>query len=248
MSTGTGTGTGMGPEVGPDPGTGTGADPGAARPSAPALIEEYVDTLAGALHGPARVKGRLLEEVRHGLTDTAAAHAEEGVPLECATELAVRDFGAPHRLAPAFQYELTLAQARHTARAAALAVPFAALCWLLVRAAGQDMWQLPFLSHVLTMTLIGLAAVTAALTAASLAATGPLARRLPIPELLPRAVAWMGTASSVSMAVAALLLAVVALVVTHWPLAVAAGALAAVSHAVVAASARNCRRCARVAA
>ena len=219
--------------------------PNRALPTLPTLINEYVDTLASSLHGPARAKTRLVEEVRDGLTDTVAAYTDEGVPQERAAALAVRDFGAPHQLAPAFQQELTIAQARHTARAAALAVPFAALCWLLVRSAGQDLWQLPSLSHLLTMTLIGLAAVTAVLTAASLAATGPLARRLPTPDRLPRTVAWMGTASSISMAVAALLLVVLALVVTHWPLAVAAGALAAVSHAVVAASARNCRRCTR---
>ncbi|MFF0740190.1 permease prefix domain 1-containing protein [Streptomyces sp. NPDC004111] len=211
-----------------------------------ARVEEYLTSLAGALHGPARAKDRMLDEVRDGLTDTAAAYAEAGVPPERAAELAVRDFGTSQDLLPAFQHELTVAQARHTARAAALAVPFAGLCWLLVRMAGRELWQLPSLPHLLATTAIGLAAGTAVLTAASLAATGPLARRLPTPDGLPRTVAWLGTASSVGMALAALLLVVLALVVTHWPLAVAAGALAAVSHAVVAASARACRRCAQV--
>lgn len=48
------------------------------------------------------------------------------------------------------------------------------------------------------------------------------------------------------MAVAPLVLATASALATNWLLLAFAGVLAAVSHAVVAASARDCRRCARL--
>ncbi|WP_175408641.1 permease prefix domain 1-containing protein [Streptomyces sp. TRM64462] len=203
-----------------------------------AATDGYVEALAAVLHGPARLKARMLEEIRDGLHDTVAAYAGAGLPAAQAATAAVRDFGTPQELAPALQRELTIAQARRTARTAALTVPVAAVCWLLVRSVGDA--AAPYLTaHLAT------AAATAALLAVvTLAATGPLARRLPTPHRLPLAVAWTGTAASVAMALAALALAVLAVAVTDWPVAAAAGALAAAAHAVTAGSARTCRQCA----
>ncbi|WP_222947007.1 permease prefix domain 1-containing protein [Streptomyces sp. TRM49041] len=210
-------------------------------------IDAYVAALSDSLQGPARAKSRMVEEIRDGLDDAVAAHTRAGVPYERAAELAVRDFGAPDRLAPTFQHELTIAQARHTARAAAFAVPLAVACWLLIWTASHDSaWQLPRTTSLLTVHLVGVAATASVLSAATLAATGRLARWLPTPHRLPLAVAWTGTAASIAMAIAALVLVILSVVVTNWPLAVAAGALAAASHAVVAASARMCRQCARL--
>ncbi|MGW5417733.1 hypothetical protein ACWEUT_39445, partial [Actinomadura geliboluensis] len=78
------------------------------------------------------------------------------------------------------------------------------------------------------------------------AATGPVARRLPPPPRLPLAVAWTGTAAAVAMAVAALALVAAAVLASDWPLMLLSGAFAAASHAVVAASSRACRECARL--
>ncbi|WP_374982687.1 permease prefix domain 1-containing protein [Streptomyces fradiae] len=234
--------------VGMETGIGAGAS-GKRRPAAPSdPIDAYVATLAESLHGPRSAKSRLVAEIRDGLDDAVAAHTRAGVPYERAAELAVRDFGAPDRLAPTFQHELTIAQARHTARAAALTVPLAVGCWLLIWTASHDTatWQLPRTTSLLTFHLVTVAAVASVLSAATLAATGRLARWLPTPHRLPLAVAWTGTAASIAMAVAALVLVTLSVVVTNWPLAAAAGALAAASHAVVAASARTCRQCARL--
>ncbi|MEU2244895.1 transposase [Streptomyces sp. NPDC018338] len=59
-------------------------------------------------------------------------------------------------------------------------------------------------------------------------------------------VAWTGTTAGAALGVTTLALATAAALATNWPLLAFAGTLAAASHAVVAASARACRRCARL--
>jgi hypothetical protein len=205
----------------------------------PDPIEDYVTTLAAALHGPARAKTRMIEEIRDGLTDAVAARTGEGVPYHRAALEAVWEFGTAEELVPSCQLELTIGQTRHTARALALTGLFLSACWLLVWTAGHGKsWHLPLIA--------GAAAVTGLLAAATLAATGTLARRLPIPPRLPLAVAWAGTATAVTMALATLALAVAAALTAEWPLMALAGVLTAASHGVVANSARACRRCARL--
>ncbi|MET8688384.1 permease prefix domain 1-containing protein [Streptomyces sp. NPDC004732] len=198
-------------------------------------VEEHVARLSATLLGPPRAKSRLLEEMRDGLLGTAEALVESGVPEAEAARLAVRDFGTVEELAPACQHELTIAQARHTARTLTLTVPFLLACWYLAR--GDLLWQ------QLAAHLALIATLAALLAAATLAATGALARRLPTPHRLPLTVAWVGTTASAAMAVAALSLTVAAVLATNWLLLAAAGVLAAASHAVVATSVRACRRC-----
>ncbi|WP_328907835.1 permease prefix domain 1-containing protein [Streptomyces sp. NBC_00234] len=210
-------------------------------------IRDHVAALTAALYGPARAKARLIEEMRGGLTDTAEAYTAEGMPYERAADRAVREFGTVDVLVPSCQQELTTAQARHTARAVALTAPFLIVCWHLARTADREQaWQFSHAAQLLAAHLAGIAAVAALLAAATLAATGPLARRLPTPHRLPLLVAWAGTTASTSMAVTTLALATASALATNWPLLAFAGALAAVSHAAVAASARACRRCARL--
>ncbi|MDG4864282.1 permease prefix domain 1-containing protein, partial [Streptomyces sp. T-3] len=165
-------------------------------------ITEHVAALEAALHGPARAKARLLDEIRDGLTDTAAAHTDDGLPHEEAAHQAVREFGTVEELVPSCQGELTVAQARHTARAVVLTAPFLIACWYLSWTVdhGQT-WELPRTAQLLAVHLAGVATVAALLAAATLAATGTLARRLPTPERLPVVVGWAGTTASVSMAV-----------------------------------------------
>ncbi|CAM5665576.1 hypothetical protein SALBM135S_00130 [Streptomyces alboniger] len=199
-------------------------------------VEEHLAKLGARLLGPAKAKSRLLEEMRGGLLDTAAAHAESGLPAGDAARQAVRDFGTVEDLATACQHELTIAQTRHTARTVTLMAPLLLACWYLART-GDLLWQ-QLAAH---LTLV--ATLSALLAAAALAATGTLARRLPTPHRLPLAVAWAGTTASAAMAVATLSLTIATALATNWLLLTAAVTLAAASHAVVATSARACRRC-----
>ncbi|WP_369216286.1 permease prefix domain 1-containing protein [Streptomyces flavofungini] len=199
-------------------------------------VEEHVAKLRATLLGPPGATSRLLAEMRDGLVDTAAAYAESGVPETEAARLAVRDFGTVEDLAPACQRELTIAQARHTARTITLMAPFLLACWYLART-GDLLWQ------QLAAHLALFATLSALLAAAALGATGTLARRLPTPHRLPLTVALTGTTASAAMAVATLSLAIATALATNWLLLTAALALAAASHAVVATSARACRRC-----
>ncbi|MEU9700715.1 permease prefix domain 1-containing protein [Streptomyces sp. NPDC047981] len=206
-------------------------------------VDTYVAELRSALHGPPRATARLVEEVRGGLVDTAEAHLHEGVSYQDAVRRAVQEFGTPAELAPACQRELTIAQARHTARSVVLAAPLLLACWyaLLATGTGQD-----GLLAGTARSLAAVAGVAALLAATALAATGPLARHVPVPHRLPLLIAWTGTTASVSMAVAALSLAVAAFTTAAWPLIATACTLAAASHALTAPSARACRRCARL--
>ncbi|MBT1099300.1 permease prefix domain 1-containing protein [Streptomyces anulatus] len=211
------------------------------------LVEKHVAELDALLHGPSRAKSRLVEEARDGLIETVAAYTGEGEPYERAVHRAVAEFGSARELAASFQRELTIAQARHTARAIALSAPFLLACWFLVQSTGAPQASaVPRAAQLLATHLATVAGAAVLLAAAALAATGVLARRLPVPHRLPLTVAWTGTTASVSMAVATLALATASVLAENWPLTAAACALAAASHAVVAGSARACRRCARL--
>ncbi|MFE2557056.1 permease prefix domain 1-containing protein [Streptomyces sp. NPDC059352] len=210
-------------------------------------VEVYAADLAAALHGPARAKARLVEEIRGGLADTADAHVERGSSHQDAIRAAVREFGRVEELVPSCQRELTLAQARHTARAVALTAPSLIACWYLAGTPAADpAGPIPRAAQLLAVHLAGVAIAATLLAAATLALTGTLARRLPTPPRLPLVVAWAGTTAGVAMAVTTLALALASALATNWPLLALAGALAAASHAVVATSARACRRCARL--
>ncbi|WP_106401003.1 permease prefix domain 1-containing protein [Actinocorallia populi] len=203
-------------------------------------IEARVAELSAVLHGPARLKARMLEELRGGLAD-AAADLSPG-PDPDAARRAVAEFGSVSELAPAFQRELTLAQARRTARTMALLLPLliAGRYW-----AGSS-GTAPHLLHLAAVNATALAAATALLATVFLALTGAFGRRLPTPGELPLAVAWTGTVAAAAVGVGALTLTAAAVLSANWPLAAATALLALGSHARIASSARACRRCARL--
>lgn len=210
-------------------------------------VEDYLAVFEAALRGPVRAKARLLEEVRDGLTDAVAEHTGQGMPYDRAADRALRDFGTVGDLVASCQRELTIAQARHTARSVTVTVPFLIACWFLVRNAGDDQdWALPWTAQLMAVHLAGIAVVAALLAAGSLATTGTLARWLPTPDKLPRMVGWTGTTASMSIAVATLALATASLLATNWPLIALACSLAATSHAVMASSVRACRQVAHL--
>ncbi|MFD3655658.1 permease prefix domain 1-containing protein [Streptomyces sp. NPDC058620] len=210
-------------------------------------IQNHIMALTAALHGPAKAKARMIEEIHDGLVDTAEALTCEEMPYERAARQAVREFGTLDQLVPSCQQELTIAQARHTARVVALTAPFLVVCWHLARTTDHEQTsQLPHAAQLLAVHLAGVATVAALLAAVTPAATGALARRLHPPVRLPLMVAWAGTTASAAMAVATLALATASALATNWPLLACAGTLAAASHAAIAASARACRQCARL--
>ncbi|MFH9726402.1 permease prefix domain 1-containing protein [Streptomyces sp. NPDC017254] len=210
-------------------------------------VEAYVAELTAALHGPPRAKARLIEEIRGGLADTVDARLDRGLPHRDAVREALREFGTAEELVPGCQRELTLAQARHTARAVALTAPLLIACWYVAGTSGHDpAGPVTRTAQLLAVNAAGVAIVATLLAAAALAATGRLSRRLPPPRRLPLVVAWTGTTAGVAMAVTTLALATASALAANGPLLACAGALAAASHAAVASTARACRRCARL--
>ncbi|ESP98128.1 Hypothetical protein B591_16104 [Streptomyces sp. GBA 94-10 4N24] len=212
-------------------------------------VERYSAELAAALRGPAGARERLVAEVRDGLAETVAAYEAAGALPERAVREAVAEFGSVAEVAASCQRELTVAQARRTARALALTGPFLVACWWLVRGTGGEQGGVSGFAHQVAVQLSSAAVVAVVLAALALGATGAWGRWLPVAaERLPGAVAWTGTAASVAMAVTTLALATAAFLAEEGPLTVLAGALAAASHAVVAGPARVCRECARLSA
>ncbi|MFD5619631.1 permease prefix domain 1-containing protein [Streptomyces yangpuensis] len=209
-------------------------------------IEAHVAELAAVLHGVDRAKSRMLAELREGLLDAATELAPGGEPDHEAAREAVRQFGGVAELAPDFQRELTLIQARHTSRRILLLAPLLLPCWYVLATAGPPAHRLPYAAQVLLAHLGGTAAATALAAAVFLAATGRLARRLATPDRLPVMVAWTGTTAAVAFALSAFTLTASALLTPGPPLCVLVGAVAIVFHAKIAASARACRRCARL--
>ncbi|GGQ22223.1 MULTISPECIES: hypothetical protein [Streptomyces] len=210
-------------------------------------IEAHVAELAAVLRGADRAKSRMLAELREGLLDAATELAPGRGPDGAARE-AVRLFGSVAELAPGFQRELTIVQARHTSRRILLLAPLLLPCWYVLAGAGagSTAHRLPYAAQVLLAHLGGTAAATALVAAAFLAATGPLARRLATPDRLPTVVAWTGTTAAVALALSAFTLTIASLLTASWPLCALAGAVAIVFHARIAASARACRECARL--
>jgi hypothetical protein len=85
--------------------------------------------LGRLLHGPRRVKGRLIRDAADGFDDTVDAFRAAGIDAGQATSLAVARFGTPGQLAAAYQAELDTAQARRTAILVAMTLPAMFAMW-----------------------------------------------------------------------------------------------------------------------
>jgi hypothetical protein len=210
-------------------------------------IEEYVTALAAALHGPARAKARMIDEIRDGLADATTARISEGEPHEAAARGAVREFGTIDDLLPDCQAELTVAQTRHTARLVVITttalIAYWQLAWIMPDAHSAGLPRIVQLFGANLGVLTGAAALLATTT---LATTGVLGRWLPTPRRLPLVVAWTGTVTSVAMGIATITLVAASAFTASWHLMMLGGALAAAAHPILAASARACRLCARL--
>jgi len=182
----------------------------------------------------------MVAEMRDGLADAVAAHVEQGMPPERAMACAVREFGTPDEVAPAVQAELTIAQTRHTARAVVVMLPLLVACRWLVPAGGRGWVEAMYAAAAVLGVAVAVVAGTAYAT------TGALAGRLRTPARLPRAIAWTGTAAGAVAAAGTLGSALASWWASDPVPALGAVLLAGAAHAFVAASARECRRCARL--
>ncbi|MEV6926439.1 permease prefix domain 1-containing protein [Dactylosporangium sp. NPDC051485] len=133
-------------------------------------IDAYVTSLRRALRGPRSAKADLLAEARDGLTDAAEHYESTGLPRLAAERLAVSDFGPVADLAPEYQRELALTQARRTAVLVGTAVAAQSLVSELAwrREATSWTWQPDHLYTLLANTVdyAAYAVVAAALLAA----------------------------------------------------------------------------------
>lgn len=220
---------------------------GATRAVAEDAVAGYRARLAGALQGPPRARDRLVEEVGDGFADTVAALVAAGLDEERAVRAAEREFGTPEEVAPACQRELTITQARRTARVVTLTAPPLLACWYPLGHAGHTRdWWLPQLAQLLAVGLAAVAGAAALGALLALGSTGRLGRWLPTPRRLPSVVGWLGTTASGALAGSTLALTLAAVLATHWPVVALAGLASAGCHGWVASSARACRRCARL--
>ena len=154
------------------------------------VIDGYLTELRGCLRGPRRVRADLLTEVRDSLVDAAEAHRRRGLGPQEAERAAVREFGDVRAIAPEFQAELALAQARRTALLVLVFVAVegivAGLAWKLAARGGD--WQ-PSPTYGLVAHAVDAAGYATTITGATLAllASGVGARRLPLGAWFTRA-------------------------------------------------------------
>lgn len=78
------------------------------------MIDGYIAELDGALRGPRQAKADLITEARDSLVDAAEAYESRGLGREAAQRRAVCEFGDVREIAPGYQAELGLTQARRT--------------------------------------------------------------------------------------------------------------------------------------
>ena len=100
------------------------------------LLDRHVAALGATLRGPGGLRRDVLAEVRDGLHDAAQAHRARGRAPADAAAMAVAEFGPVDDLAPLYQAELTVAQARRTALVVVLIFPALVLGWDLMWSAG----------------------------------------------------------------------------------------------------------------
>jgi hypothetical protein len=150
------------------------------------VIEDYLAALAIRLIGPRSARTAVLDELRDGLHEAAAAHAAIGLSPQAAADATIAEFGRPEDVSAAFAEELGTRQARRTVSSLLLTGPLVGVWWLLLlapkpwRSTPVEVWTaIPVLPLVALGTVTGLAV---------LATTGGLTRWLPAASP-PRALA-----------------------------------------------------------
>ncbi|GEL18804.1 permease prefix domain 1-containing protein [Pseudonocardia asaccharolytica] len=148
------------------------------NPVARRILEAWLCRLDAALPGPARLRERIVDELRDGLHSAAEHRLDAGTdPVDAATA-AVAEFGDPDTLAASFRGELAAHLARRAGIALVASGPLVGLAWL--AALAPPPWP-PRPAGLLGTHPLYLAVLAVAVPAALLAvaATGRLGRRLP---------------------------------------------------------------------
>lgn len=177
-------------------------------------IGSYLAEISAGLPGPARTRRSVLAELGAGVADAAEAYRGAGLDPQRAVRAAIDEFGSPQQVAAAFRTELAAAEARRTAVTLLAIGPLTGAVWLAAtltshigRYAPPWEWAtLPAGARLATHLAAVALVMTIGSTLFTLAATGRLTR-------------WLPAGSSCSAACAA----------------VAAGSLAAVDVALLAA-------------
>jgi hypothetical protein len=154
-------------------------------------VTRYLSELGVRLHGPARARRTVLEEIRAGIADSADAFATKGLSPESAVEAALREMGDPAVVASAFAGELGMSLARKTIWSLLITGPLVGIWWLLLLAPppgglvpGAMILAIPVLPFVAAAVIVGVLV---------LATSGSLIRW--VPGVAPRqallAAAWV---------------------------------------------------------
>jgi hypothetical protein len=89
----------------------------------------YLDEIAAGLTGPAGARRDILAELGAGVADAADAHRCAGLNPVQAADAAIAEFGSPERVAAGFRAELAAAQARRTAFTLMIIGPLTGALW-----------------------------------------------------------------------------------------------------------------------
>lgn len=170
-------------------------------------VEHYLKTLGEQLHGPARARAAVIDEIRAGLDDAIAARTGHGMSAAEASDEAITQLGAPHVIAAAFAGELAIRQTRKILWLLLLTGPLVGIWWFLLLAApSQNIQPSTVITAIPALPII---VVAAAIAVVVLATTGSLIRWLP--ESSPRQAALAaGLIGLVVLTVDATMLAILA--------------------------------------
>jgi hypothetical protein len=143
----------------------------------PPAVDRYLDALAARLRGPRAARGRVLTEIRDGLTEAVDAHLAGGMPPEASVAAAVEEFGDPAVVANSFAGELATASARRTIAAFILTGPLVGIWWLLLL--NPAPWRTGILAALIAIPVLPVVGLAIATAAGTFATTGRLMRWLP---------------------------------------------------------------------
>jgi hypothetical protein len=145
-------------------------------------VERYLTAIGEQLHGPARARAAVTDELRAGLTDAIAAGRSQGMSAAEASNKAITQLGTPRIIAAAFAGELALRQIRKLLWLLLLTGPLVGIWWFLLFAApSRNIQPATVVTAIPALPIVAAGAVTAI---GVLATTGSLIRWLP--ESSPR--------------------------------------------------------------
>jgi len=174
--------------------------------------------LGRLLHGPRRVKGRLIRDAADGFDDTVDAFRAAGIDAGQARSLAVARFGTPGQLAAAYQAELDTVQARRTAMLVAMTLPAMFAMWHVAwNLDPYQTWEIPILPLLLAQGAASFG--VGASVRCGLVALRPRTRvaRLPLNKLPPDQIAFLARVQLAAMIAAVTVMTAAVPATVLWP-------------------------------